>query len=194
MAISLTKDQLTFRAWMGANPSSDEKDLLLPHVQSMIDRAVGRLTDQMKEKMDVRLQKEFSGTLAANADVPPLGEAVLDDTVMPDTLRDSWMGHVIHSDFNRPLVMVKNLSDLYYPHFDATLGYYFITGGNASGGKIFAVRSDSSPLTGAIRYRAFYYPAFAQLPAQYEDDLIETLVELTREKLSEIRRRRQMGG
>ena len=177
---------------MGANPTAEEKDLLLPHVESMIDRAVLQLCEDEAKALGERVQQTFTNAvLATNGETPALGSAVLDDAVMPQTLRASSNGWVIHSEFADPLIWVPNIEDLLMPHLIDDAGYYTVRGGNNSGGIIYAARFDATPLEGAIIYRASVYQTFATLSPQLEDDLIEKVTDMARLKLTALRRLEQ---
>lgn len=184
-----TREQVTYEAWMSANPTAEEKDLLIAHVESMIDRAVLQLCEDEAKALGERVQQTFTNAvLATNGETPALGSAVLDDAVMPQTLRASSNGWVTHSEFADPLIWVPNIEDLLMPHLIDDAGYYTVRGGNNSGGIIYATRFDATPLEGAIIYRAHIYQTFDTLSPQLEDELVEKLIDMARLKLTALRR------
>lgn len=181
MAISLTRAQVAEKAWIRANPTGDEETtgLYIPDVESMIDEAVHKVCElKAKSNEYWRLETTFSVTLSG-------GQATLPDSVMADTILNSRGGRVLHNNLTLPLSYLPNFSDLKYPRAGGTeLGFYNVQGGNSSGGIIYASLGTGAQLTGSLTIVACAYQTFATLAAQFEDNLIEVLADMAREKMS----------
>lgn len=189
MAISLTRAQAAELAWIYASPMGTESEshLLVPDVEALIDEAIRDLTDTIiKDGKYYILQDRFSGSLSTDTNTN-LGAAVLDNSVIAETVKSSNGGQVRHPSYILPLTYLPNLEDLYLYHPGGLeLAYYTVQGGSeASQGQavVYAADYQGAPLSGSINITACRYPTFATLPPQLEDEFIETLADMAREKL-----------
>lgn len=179
MAISLTREQAQYRAWVLAANGLDEETAGFTYsdIGELIDEAVRATCDQVVANGDYRrLQTIFSGVALSG------GQAVLNDAIMPDTMRDSCGGRVLCSSKTYPLSYV-NFADLAYPQPGGSqLGFYNVQGGNGSGGILYASDGTGAALTGTLTIVCCAYQTFATLAPQFQDEFIITLAQMAKSK------------
>jgi len=186
MAISLTRVQVAEKAWNRANPTWDEEanGLSVPDVEQMIDEAVKKLCDLIAQTPRYRRLQVTTSALSLSS-----GQATLPDNVMPDTLTDDRGGRVMSSALTYPLNYLPNITDLKYPQpGGAEVGFFHVQGGNSSGGIVYCSLGTGANLTGTITVIACAYQTFSTLAPEFEDDLIEVLADMAREKMAGMRR------
>lgn len=191
MAISLTRGESAILAFFKAAPTASEVEskLLIPHIEAAIDTAVQAMTDAVAMSPKYYyLQNEFNLTLASDSNTG-LGAIALDPTVMADTVKGSRGGQVWAPAYILPLSWLPTLEDLYLYHPGGTeLGYYTVKGGNFGGGIVYAADYQGAAITGSIKVIACAYPTFASLPAMLEDEFINALVNVARNKITALLR------
>ncbi len=179
MAISLTREEAQYRAWVLAANGLDEETAGFTYsdVGELIDEAVRATCDQVVANGDyTRLQTTFTGVALSG------GQAVLNDAVMPETIRDSRGGQVICSSKTYPLSYV-NFADLKYPQPGGSqLGFYNVQGGNGSGGVLYASDGTGAALTGTLTITCCAYQTFSTLSPQLEDEFIVMLAQMVKSK------------
>jgi hypothetical protein len=179
MAISLSRSQIAYRAWVIAADGLDEASagILFADIEEFIEEAVQKLCDQIANSNQYhRLQTTFSVSLSG-------GQATLPDECMSDTIMDSHGGRVLHSTMKYPLNNLPSITDLKYPQAGGSeVGFYNVQGGNASGGIIYASDGAGNVLTGSLTILACAYQTFSTLAPQLEDELIDVLVDMARSK------------
>jgi len=179
MAISLTKPQAAYRAWVMAANGLDEvtAGIFLSDVEELVDEAVGVMCDKVIEAGEwERLQTSSSVGLAS-------GQGTLPDATIPKTVKPSLGGQVTSASFAYPLIYLDNLRDLYLPKpGQSKYGFYTVRGGNSSGGIIYCYNADGTVLTGSVTVLACAYQTFATLAPEFEEEYLITLADLARAK------------
>lgn len=186
MPISLTRAQAATMAWVLAAPGSSESEtkLFIPHIEQMCDQAVKVMCDRVVQGMNWRyLQQAFSGTLSIDTGATGLGKAVIATNVMGGTLMNDLQGFLNVAGVSMPLCYVPSVSDLYLPKRCTDFGYFTVIGQSESSCTILAAKSDGTALTGAITGSACSYCTFSTIPVELQDEYIDTLADLAREKL-----------
>lgn len=179
MAITLTKPQTAYRAWVMAAQGLDEETsgIYLSDVEELVDEAVKIMCEKvMKEGEWHRLQTSYSITLAAN------GIGILNDSDIPDSVKPCYGGEVVISGGITPLIYIDNLRDLYLPKPGQSFNFFTVRGGNSSGATIYTAKADGTVLTGSLTILACQYQTFSNLSPQFQDDLLLTLAELAKSK------------
>ncbi len=128
------------------------------------------------------LQTTFTATLASDS-TTGLGAIALGNSLMGESIKGGATGTVKHSSYTSPLNYVPTIDDLYYPKFSAELGFYTVLGGNSSSPVIYAANAAGEALTGGITGLACAYQTFANLAPEFEDEFLQTLADMAREKL-----------
>lgn len=180
MAISLTKPQAAYRAWVMAAQGLDEETsgLYLAFVEELVDEAVKAMCDKVAmSDQYTRLQVSYTVTAAGD------GSAILNDADIPETVKPSKGGRVTSASFTQPLIYLNSFRDLFLPkQGQGTFGFYTLRGGNSSGGVIYCANADGTPLTGSLTILACQYQTFSSLAPQFEDDFLTTLAELAKSR------------
>lgn len=195
MALPLTKEQYAFKAWAMACPGADEEKtgLYIDHIESMIEEAAKNVCDQVMKSDKWRiLQTSFSATLSSDA--TGLGAAALSASIMGESVKGGVTGTVKHASYNMPLNYVPTIDDLYFPKFSSELGFYTVLGGNSSATYIYAADSTGAALTGSITGLACAYQSFSNLAPELEDEFLQTLADMAREKLLVLRTNPRLTG
>lgn len=179
MAISLTKPQAAYRAWVMAAQGLDEvtAGIFLSDVEELVDEAVKVMCDKaIADGQWERLQTSVSIGLTS-------GQGTLPDATIPHTVKPSFGGQVTSANFTYPLIYKDNLRDLSIPKpGQDKYGFYTVRGGNSSGGVIYCYSAQGTVLTGNVTVLACAYQTFATLAAQFEDEFLITLAEMAKSK------------
>lgn len=187
MAISLSRAQAASLAWVMACPGSSEAEtrLIIPHVEAMIDQAVKIMADNIVgANKYYQLQDRFAATLATDSSTG-LGAVALSNAVIADTIRAVRGGQVWAPAYILPLIYLPYIDDLYLYHPGAgQVGFYTVKGGNYDAAVVYAANYQGAAITGTINIVACKYPTFATLPAQLEDEFVQALADMAREKLA----------
>lgn len=180
MSISLSREQAAYRSWVLAANGLDEEaaGFTYSDVAELVDEAVPVMCDQIIANGDYRrLQDTFTGVVLSG------GQAILNDAIMPDTIRDSKGGRVLCSTKDYPLNYLPNITDLSYPQAGGKqVGFYNVQGGNKSGGIIYCSDGTGAALTGTLTIICCAYQTFATLSPQFQDDFIITLANMVKSK------------
>jgi len=146
-------------------------------IESWIPDGLRRLGDAIS-KSPVQchlLSKTFSITLTS-------GIGALDTAILPETI-PLW-GSVTGAGESFSLQWVPSLQHLELPK-STIFQYYTIHAATGGGGAIHVRKGDGSAtaLT-SVSVKCGFYPTLAQVPDQLEDNFIDFMVEVGREKLS----------
>lgn len=196
MPTSFTNAQLARKAWIMAAPGTDEVEtkLLIPHVEAMIPEAVKLTCDRVYATRKWRyLQTTVSGTFGADSG-SGLGIASLSTAIMGDSLIDGSKGFLNVSTFPRPLQYVPTLHDLYGEKLCTEVGYFTVEGGSEGSSTIYGATSAGTALTGNITGRACSYFTITTLPSELQDEFLDTLADMAREKLLVARTTQRLTG
>ena len=180
MAISLTKVQAAYRAWVMAAQglSEEESGIHFSDSEELVDEAVKVMCESVFASNEwKRLQTTYSISLAGD------GSGILNDADFTESVKSEYGGEVVSGVFAYPLIYMPNFRDLLIPKAGGNnFGYFTLRGGNSSGGLIYCANGDGTPLTGSVTIKACQYQTFNTLSAQLEDEFLITLAELLRKK------------
>lgn len=185
MALSITQEQAAIDAHNAAVPDGNEDLITISDVLYIVksDIASKRLCDmKLMDKEDWhRLQADFSVSVTA-------GVGTLDASIYPDSLRESRQGRVAFTrssgtQFLRDLIWMDTIHGLQRPKRGADEFGYFTVRGTGGVGRIYVYDGKGNAENGTASIVACRSFAFAALPADFEGDYLEVLIQLVREKM-----------
>ncbi|MEW6732049.1 MAG: hypothetical protein AB1489_12045 [Acidobacteriota bacterium] len=161
--------------------SEEEVRMLIGDIEEMINVAVGRTCDQVAESdFYWYLQTSFSTILSG-------GQVVLPSNIILQTLKPSRGGRVTHTGYLLSLVYLEEVSDLQLPKVGGSeMAFYALRGGNSGGGILYAADGTGASLLGNITILGCAYQTFETLAIELEDQFLDVLTNMAREKLAGI--------
>lgn len=161
--------------------SAERASLYRFEIESMVDDALNILGDRVAESPDfMLLQKTFTVALTSGAG------SFADDSVIPRTI--PRQGNVTATGTSYSLQFLPSIQDLELGGRPQGFLYYTIRG-DTQGGAIYVYDYAGSPTSvGSCVIRANYYPkqsagALTAVPTELQDELVEILVNMCKEKL-----------
>lgn len=177
--MALTADQIRERVFyrLSTELSESSSKVYRDQIESWIPDGLRRLGDSVSRSpvMWHLLSKVFTVTLTA-------GIGPLDIAILPETI-PMW-GSVQGAGETFSLQWVASLQDLELPK-STIFQYYNINSAASGGGGAIHVRKGDGTATNltSVTVRCGFYPTVAQVPDQLEDNFIDYMVEIGREKL-----------